>query len=139
MIVHSCVLCMCNDLTEEDAPSDTTAPDPDSDQFVTQLMSGNDSSANQQQGSSRVGKGGGEQSDLDFNTAGLLARQPASEGTGGKEKRDAPGDGTSHGSSRNKPHRSRGVTLTQRPYFQSKSGPVVGGTNLEAQSLDGTS
>ena len=84
-------------------------------------------------------KGEEDRSDLDFNTDGLLARQSASERTGGKEKRDPTGDGTSRGSSRNKPHRSRGVTLTQRPYFQSKSGPVVGGTNLEAQSLDGIS
>ena len=82
---------------------------------------------------------GEEQSDLDFKTEGLLARQllrTASDG--GQQSRDPAAGAVSRVKMRNKPHRARGVPLIQRPYFQGKSGPVVGGTDLEAkQNLGG--
>ena len=104
------------------------------------LLSGNDSSTSQQQDGSGMDQNREEQSDLDFNTDGLLARQPprtALAGDGGRQSRDPAAGAVSRDNTRSKLHRARGVTLTQRPYFQAKSGPVVGGTNLEAKHSSG--
>ena len=99
------------------------------------LLSGSDPSSKQQKGGGGVDSSGEEQSDLDFKTEGLLARQLLrTPSDGGQQSRNP----VSHVKMRNKPHRARGVPLIQRPYFQGKSGPVVGGTDCEAkQNLGG--
>ena len=130
------ILCVLfwNGLAEDnDDHCEIATPSPNSAQLVMQLLSGTDSSTNQQADGSDMDPNGEEQSDLDFNTDGLLARQPASVGEGARQSKEPAARGVSRGSTRNKPHRSRGVTLTQRPYFQAKYGPVVGETDLEAK------
>ena len=126
--------CLWNGLAEDnDDHCEITTPSPDSAQLAMQLLSGTDSSTNQQADGSGMDPNGEEQSDLDFNTDGLLAKQPAPVGEGVRQSKEPAARGVSRGSTRNKPHRSRGVALTQRPYFQAKYGPVVEGTDLEAK------